>query len=74
MIFLIFSETGNFEEDVEGLLYRASRTAVGPHCTHLFHLKMSLESHILLPVLENTEYHFSCYARTGYKMLISFEG
>jgi hypothetical protein len=44
------------------------------HCTHLFHLKMSLESHLLLPVLENTEYHFSCYAKTGYKMLVSVEG
>jgi hypothetical protein len=35
---------------------------------------MSLESHLLPPVLENTKYHFPCSAKTGYKMLISFEG
>jgi hypothetical protein len=28
-----------------------------------------VESHHLPPVLENTEYHFSGSAKTGYKML-----
>jgi hypothetical protein len=28
----------------------------------------------VLPILENTENHFPCSAKIGYKMLASFEG
>jgi hypothetical protein len=28
----------------------------------------------VLPILENTKYLFSCPAKTGHKMLVSFEG
>jgi hypothetical protein len=40
-----------------------------PYCTHLFHLKMSLESHLLLSVLENFEYHFSVLQKPAIKCL-----
>jgi hypothetical protein len=46
-----------------------SRTAVGPHCTDLFHLKMSLESHLLLPVLENSDYQFPVLQKPAIKCL-----